>query len=53
MGVWKEKTEDGSIETGHFKVDQIESVIDKLVKQPFTRQAQMITWMPRPGSYML
>ncbi|MBN2350213.1 MAG: hypothetical protein JXJ22_15345 [Bacteroidales bacterium] len=45
-GVWKEKSEDGSVETGHFKIDQIESVIDKLVKQPFTRQAQMITWMP-------
>jgi len=27
-------------------VDQIESIITKLCKQPFTRQAQMITWMP-------
>jgi len=45
-GVWKEKNEQGSIETGHFKIDQVESVIDKLVKQPYTRQAQMITWMP-------
>jgi thymidylate synthase len=45
-GVWKEKKEDNSIEVGHFKIDQIESVIDKLSKQPFTRQAQMITWMP-------
>lgn len=27
-------------------VDQIEAVIAKLVEQPFTRQAQMITWMP-------
>jgi thymidylate synthase len=45
-GVWKEKTDNGSIETGHFKIDQIESVINKLVNQPFTRQAQMITWMP-------
>ena len=45
-GTWKEKRDDGSIEAGHFKVDQIESVIKKLVKQPFTRQAQMITWMP-------
>lgn len=27
-------------------IDQIEYVIDKLVKQPYTRQAQMITWMP-------
>jgi CheY-like chemotaxis protein len=26
--------------------DQIEAVIAKLCRQPFTRQAQMITWMP-------
>lgn len=45
-GVWKEKKEDDSVEVGHFKIDQIESVIDKLSRQPFTRQAQMITWMP-------
>jgi thymidylate synthase len=31
---------------GPFEVDQIEGVIRKLVEQPFTRQAQMITWMP-------
>jgi thymidylate synthase len=31
---------------GPFDVNQVESVIAKLVKQPFTRQAQMITWMP-------
>jgi thymidylate synthase len=29
-----------------FQVDQIENVIQKLFDQPFTRQAQMITWMP-------
>jgi len=29
-----------------FSVDQIELVIQKLIDQPFTRQAQMITWMP-------
>jgi len=46
-GQWKEKKEDGSTAfTGQFKVDQVEYVIDKLCKQPFTRQAQMITWMP-------
>jgi Thymidylate synthase len=45
-GVWKEKGKNGSVETGYFKIDQIESVIEKLVKQPYTRQAQMITWMP-------
>lgn len=27
-------------------INQIEYVIDKLSKQPYTRQAQMITWMP-------
>jgi thymidylate synthase len=31
---------------GGFAIDQIEAVISKLVEQPFTRQAQMITWMP-------
>jgi thymidylate synthase len=45
-GTWKEKTEKGSQIKGHFNINQIESVIDKLCKQPFTRQAQMITWMP-------
>jgi thymidylate synthase len=45
-GVWKEKKDGKSVETGFFKIDQIETVINKLVKQPFTRQAQMITWMP-------
>ena len=45
-GVWKELIDGTSQETGPFKVDQIQSVIHKLSKQPFTRQAQMITWMP-------
>jgi thymidylate synthase len=45
-GVWKEIQDGKSVETGHFKVNQIENVIEKLVRQPFTRQAQMITWMP-------
>ena len=45
-GVWNESGENGSVEKGHFNIDQIEAVIDKLCKQPFTRQAQMITWMP-------
>jgi thymidylate synthase len=45
-GVWKELVNGQSQETGPFKVDQVQSVIDKLSKQPFTRQAQMITWMP-------
>jgi len=45
-GVWKELIDGKSMETGPFKIDQIQAVIDKLSKQPFTRQAQMITWMP-------
>lgn len=45
-GVWKDLVDKESKEVGPFKVDQIESVINKLSAQPFTRQAQMITWMP-------
>lgn len=48
-GSWKELV----VENGQKKrkdvglnIDQIEHVIQKLVDQPFTRQAQMITWMP-------
>lgn len=45
-GVWKEMHNGTSAETGPFNVDQIHHVITKLSEQPFTRQAQMITWMP-------
>ncbi|MEK6794217.1 MAG: thymidylate synthase [Spirochaetota bacterium] len=45
-GAWHELAGTASKEMGYFKIDQIESVVAKLVKQPFTRQAQMITWMP-------
>lgn len=45
-GAWQEKVGNKSEMKGHFCIDQIEAVIDKLCKQPFTRQAQMITWMP-------
>ena len=46
-GQWKEKTPDGTTAfTGPLQVDQVEYVITKLCTQPFTRQAQMITWMP-------
>jgi len=48
-GSWKEYFGSGEqmerIDAG-FKIDQIENVIQKLLEQPFTRQAQMITWMP-------
>lgn len=55
-GSWKEldKNMDPPVsrEVG-FMVNQIEHVIQKLVDQPYTRQAQMITWMPNldPGVY--
>jgi thymidylate synthase len=48
-GSWKEwVVEDGQKRRKDvgLNIDQIEHVIQKLVEQPFTRQAQMITWMP-------
>ena len=45
-GAWKELRNYESVEAGFFKINQVDAVIAKLVKQPFTRQAQMITWMP-------
>ena len=45
-GQWREIHDGISNPAGPFVVDQIEGVIRKLVEQPFTRQAQMITWMP-------
>jgi thymidylate synthase len=47
-GTWKERSQNtGKPEiVGPFRVDQIEMVVQKLVDQPYTRQAQMITWMP-------
>ncbi len=45
-GTWKERKDGQSQMVGPFDVDQIEGVIAKLAEQPFTRQAQMITWMP-------
>jgi thymidylate synthase len=46
-GAIKELRNYESVEGGFFKINQIDAVITKLVKQPFTRQAQMITWMPQ------
>jgi len=52
-GSWKElknmDDKDSSFIAG-FSVDQVEFVIQKLIDQPFTRQAQMITWMPNLDS---
>jgi thymidylate synthase len=44
-GTWKQKgpQEKGRPGTG---VDQVAKVVEKLAAQPFTRQAQAITWMP-------
>jgi thymidylate synthase len=45
-GAWKERIDGASQQGGFFSINQIDAVIEKLSKQPFTRQAQMITWMP-------
>lgn len=48
-GSWKETIEENGKAVRKdvgFQVDQVEHVIQKLVDQPYTRQAQMITWMP-------
>lgn len=45
-GAWRELVDGRSQEKCFFKIDQIEEVIEKLARQPYTRQAQMITWMP-------
>jgi len=45
-GSWKELHDKESVEAGYFNINQINKVVDKLIQQPFTRQAQMITWMP-------
>ena len=45
-GSWQEMDEDGDSQIIGFTINQVDGVIDKLVAQPYTRQAQMITWMP-------
>ena len=45
-GSWNELHDGKPVKAGPFSINQIDVVIDKLSKQPFTRQAQMITWMP-------
>lgn len=45
-GSWKEKHGDGQRVVGPFRIDQVEAVVAKLVADPYTRRAQMITWMP-------
>jgi thymidylate synthase len=47
-GTWKEiSPETGEQKTvGPFQINQIDAVIEKLLKEQYTRQAQMVTWMP-------
>ncbi len=47
-GTWKEgvSAENEQHTVGPFRINQIDAVIQKLLEQPYTRQAQMITWMP-------
>ena len=45
-GAWRELVGGTSQEVGFFRINQIDMVIEKLALQPYTRQAQMITWMP-------
>jgi thymidylate synthase len=49
-GTWKERSPDGGKGdqrvVGAFRINQIDAVIEKLISQPYTRQAQIITWMP-------
>jgi thymidylate synthase len=45
-GTWQELADGKSQRKGFFTVNQVDAVIEKLSKQPYTRQAQMITWMP-------
>ena len=44
-GTWKQRAPQTTGMPGG-GVDQIRRVVDKLAAQPFTRQAQMVTWMP-------
>lgn len=45
-GAWRELVGGKSQQAGFFSINQIDAVIEKLTQQPYTRQAQMITWMP-------
>jgi thymidylate synthase len=45
-GAWRELSGGRPAAAGAYRVDQIRQVVDKLAAQPYSRQAQMITWMP-------
>ena len=44
-GTWRQRAPQAAGRPGT-GVDQISAVVDKLARQPYSRQAQMITWMP-------
>ncbi len=44
-GTWRQRGAQSAGKPGT-GIDQIRKVVDKLAAQPYTRQAQMITWMP-------
>lgn len=45
MTNWGRYKENGKW-AGFFNINQIDAIIEKLIKQPYTRQAQIITWYP-------
>ena len=46
-GSWKERARSGEqVVKGPFRINQIDAVVEKLSASPYTRQAQVITWMP-------
>jgi thymidylate synthase len=45
-GTWRESGSGRTTGLPGTGVDQVALVVEKLARQPFTRQAQMITWMP-------
>jgi thymidylate synthase len=51
-GTWRQKAPQAAGRPGT-GVDQVAAVVEKLARQPFSRQAQMITWMPAadPAAY--
>jgi len=56
-GCWTDGHQNGDLQnidntrTYRCGINQIDWVVEKLSKQPFTRQAQMITWMPNWDLY--
>ena len=51
-GSWRQRSPQAAGRPGS-GVNQLRAVVDKLAREPSTRQAQMVTWMPTvdPGAY--